>query len=219
MFAFADNSVNYDVVETKSESVVTVYSDEGYIIETTYNKDDNTIRMITTQDDEVIEDLFIDINEEMEQISSDNDLSIMPFSEEDGKRLMSSEYTILNYEYEEWWYPNYNNGEGTFWNFRTFSNSFRLCYEDDDSPRSYSRAISNFVDSVEKINDIELIAGASVIATVGIAISGAGGIATLALKEKIVGLFVSMGVVGGATAGVNLYTAIRTCQESWDAIY
>lgn len=96
-FAYGDD-VNSNVVEIESDKTVTISSEEGYKVKTTYNKGDNTEHMVTMDQENEIKNLYE---------SDKHHFIVTSLNGEVGKRKMSSQYTILNYEYEEWFYPNF----------------------------------------------------------------------------------------------------------------
>lgn len=209
------NPKNFEVLtlEDNSEVKVTSVEVDNNVITAEYNKKNNEMMITTTTDGNISEQIHIDLNQGVEDRAYDYTL----FAESDGRYRVSYEHTILDYEYEQWKYPNYNNGKEYFWFLKKPGVDSRPAYEEVRGGSVYSSSIDGYVEAVEVINSKEIIVGASGMITVA-AIIATGGTASVVIG-KIVAALQAIGVVAAVTVANELYQAVQDCNRYWTEIY
>lgn len=200
-------------IERSDNVNVSTVEAEGHTIIAEYNKNLNNMTITTFNNNVVVEKLVIDLNQD----KNNNTSMLTVFDEETGKYRVSYQHTITNYEYEQWKYPNFNDGKGFFWFLNHPSQGERDVYETVRDDSVYSTSINGYVDNVEVINTNEIIVGAAAAITIAAIILSGG--TSAVVQAKIVGALEALGVIGAVTIAQQYWRATQNCNRYWKEIF
>ena len=186
--------------------------------EKTFVSSHDKIRNITTiqliSDGVVINEAVIDHDALVAEAMCEEESSVpMTMADESaGSYKVQGENTFTNFEYEQWKYPNYNNGNGYFWFLRHPSDDQRSVYDLNNSSE-YHEDLMTFKDAVETINTTEVSVGFSVALGVGSIVTI--GLAGTALLAALDAYLESNDVPGGVSNVIAWKEAIEEAQACW----
>lgn len=206
-------------VEENGQVRTATVAADGKTIVAEYNPSTEIVTVTTKDGDKIEEVLHINPNAS----TYTQDVYIEPHAtgiergEEDGKYRVSYQHTIVNYEYEEWKYPNFLDGKGFFWFFTKPGSEQRDCYEESRGDSELSPSIDGYVEAVEIINDQEIIVGISAAGTLA-AIYVSGG-SSAVIQAKLTAALEALGIVGAATIVQTFWSATQDCERYWKEIY
>lgn len=129
-----------------------------------------------------------------------------------GRYKIQGENTFTNFEYEQWKYPNYNNGKGYFWFLRHPSDTQHSVYEINNSSE-YHDDLMAFKDAVETINTTEISVGFSVALGVGSVVTI--GLKGAALLMALDAYLDSNDVPTGVSNVIEWEEAVEEAQACW----
>ena len=164
------------VEETFTQKTVSANID-GKTFVSSHDKVNNVTTIQLISDGVILKEATIDHNELMAQgVLEDKNGSLVETESDEsaGRYKIQGENTFTNFEYEQWKYPNYNNGKGYFWFLRHPSDTQHSVYEINNSSE-YHDDLMAFKDAVETINTTEISVGFSVAL-------GVGSVVTIGLK-------------------------------------
>lgn len=201
--------------QTRTATVIV----EGQTIVAEYNTATETVIVTTKSGDNVKEVLHIDPNSSQytQDVYMESQAAGVTCSEEDGKYRVSYQHTIINYEYEQWKYPNFLNGQGYFWFFTKPGSSQRDCYESSRGNSELSPSIDGYVEAVEIINDQEVIVGVAAAASIAVICISGGSAAVI--QGKIIAALEAIGIMGAVTIAQTYWSATQDCERYWKEIY
>ena len=207
------------MIVTESLTNKTVSTDiEGKTFVSSHNRVENITTIQIYSNDVLLEEAVIDHDRLMaEALAEEENETISPLVDEtDGAYKVEGENTFTNFEYEQWEYPNYNNGNGHFWFLRHPSDVERSAYDEDDASQ-YHEDLIDFKEGVETINVTEVQVGFSVALGVGSIVTlGLKGAALLAALDAYLS---SNDVPSGVQSVMEWKEAIETCQACWLRIF
>lgn len=214
-----ENERGMKVTESLVTKTVSADLGNGQTFVSSHDRLKNVTTIQLIEDGIILEETVIDhdklLAQELEPQKAE--ASIAPQSDEtDGAYKVEGENTFTDFEYEQWEYPNYNNGNGHFWFLRHPSDGERSVYDEDDASQ-YHDDLMTFKDGVETINTTEVAVGFSVALGVGSILTlGLTGTALLAALDA----YLDSNDVPSSVGNVMEWKeAIESCQACWLRIF